>query len=197
MPRPYMLRTRETFVVMASRYNPDVHHRHSIRLRGYDYSQAGAYFMTLCQITRECIFGNIDNGVMWLNEYGEIVVDCWEEIPQHFPGVELDVFVVMPNHAHGVLVLPGADTAGSTRATHAPPLQGDTPPVLGTVIGAFKSAATRRINLLRGMPGEPVWLRNYFERVIRDEDELNKIREYITYNPANWAQDKINPAQGL
>jgi REP element-mobilizing transposase RayT len=192
-----MVKTWEDFVAMAIRYNPETHHRRSIRLRGYDYSQAGAYFVTLCQVTKECIFGDIDNGVMWLNEHGEIVVDCWDEIPQHFPGVQLDAFMVMPNHAHGVLVLPGGQDAGLARARHASPLQGTTSPILGTVIGAFKSAATRRINLLRGTPGEPVWLRNYFERVIRDEDELNKIREYITYNPSNWAQDKINPANGL
>ena len=198
---------------MSKRYDPEIHHRRSIRLSGYDYSQAGAYFVTLCEVTRQCLFGDIKDGEMRPNSYGEVILACWNEIPDHFPGVELDAFVLMPNHVHGVLVLPGdalsaehpTHPVGARHASpslgHASPSLGHpapvSPPTLGTIIGSFKSAATRHINLLRDTPSEPVWLRNYFERVIRNEAELNKIREYITYNPANWDTDKINPVNSL
>ena len=92
----------------AMTYDPERHHRRSIRLRGYDYSQAGAYFVTACVQSRECLFGAVADGELRLNRYGEIVMRCWDELPAHYPTVELDAFVVMPNHIHGILVLTGA-----------------------------------------------------------------------------------------
>ena len=165
------------------------HHRRSIRLKEYDYAQVGAYFVTICARDRECLLGDVIDGEMRLNEYGQIVMECWDEIPRHFPNVELDEFVVMPNHVHGILVI----TVG---ARHASPLQLSRGPQrgsLGAVVGSFKSAATKRVNERRDTPGLTIWQRNYYEHVIRNEDEMNRIREYVAQNPAQWAKDENNP----
>jgi len=140
----------------------------SQRLPDYDYSSAGAYFVTICAHRRAPIFVSL--------KATHAVHACWGEIPSHFP-VELDAFVVMPNHVHGIVAL--------LRAGHARPLQ--------TIVGTFKSAAARSINRLRGTPGEPVWQRGYFERVVRSERELKILREYVLNNPAAWNADPENP----
>jgi putative transposase len=181
-----------------------MYHRRSIRLETYDYAQAGAYFVTICTFERRSLLGAVVADEMQLSPYGSdemqlspcgsIVTECWDEIPQHFTGVELDAFVVMPNHVHGIFVL--SDGAMATRARHASPLQeksGARPGSVGAIVGAFKSAASRRINQMYGTPGAPLWQRNYYERIIRNEKELNGIREYIIYNPALWEQDVNNP----
>ena len=191
-------------------YNPEEHHRRSLRLPNYDYTQSGAYFVTICTWNRECLLGEIVAGEMRLNEYGHIVVECWLAIPQHFPRVELDAFVVMPNHIHGIIMIAGAthpspDLVGATHAspdpvgaTHASPLQkqhrsGPNPQSLGAIVGSFKSAAAKRINEFRGTPGFPVWQRNYYEHIIRNESALQRIRMYIQNNPINWDLDSENP----
>ncbi len=150
---------------------------------------------------------------MVLNEYGEITKNCWMEIPQHFPNVELDVFVVMPNHIHGIIFIVGARHVVGARhivgsrnfvgarhivgARNAVPLQVVTEqfgkPVSGsisTIVRSLKSAVTKQINQIRQMPGAPVWQRNYCEHIVRDEMELNRIRKYIYENPINWGNDK-------
>ncbi|HBY18700.1 MAG TPA: transposase [Candidatus Marinimicrobia bacterium] len=187
-------------------YNREKHHRHSIRLPGYDYSQPGAYFVTICTQNRECLFGEIVNGEMILNEYGNRVERCWVEIPHHFSHVALDEFVAMPNHVHGVIVIVenvgarhvGARYVGAryVGARHAVPPHNSNQcieqfgkPVRGsipTIIRSFKSAVTKQINEIRQTPGMPVWQRNYWEHIIRDEHELNRIRQYIRNNPMNW-----------
>jgi len=182
-------------------YCPDKHHRRSIRLSGYDYSQNGAYFVTVCTKNRECLLGEIVGGKMELHIAGECVVRCWNEVPEHFPHVDLDTFVVMPNHIHGVLAIAGDRGTANRRGTacRAPTIERFGQPVPGsipTVIRAFKSAVTKRINEMRQMPGEPLWQRNYYEHVIRNEDELNRIRQYIIDNPAKWDMDKENPHAG-
>jgi putative transposase len=141
--------------------------RRSIRLKGYDYSQAGAYFVTLCASDRKCIFGSIIRGVMHLNPLGTIVQDCWNDLRHHFPDVELDVSVVMPNHFHGIVVI----TKG---AIHESPLPQDKKLVrrrmlLPKIIGRFKMTSAKRINEVRRTPGVPVWQRNYYEHIMRDE----------------------------
>jgi putative transposase len=179
---------------MTSQHNSSTYHRRSIRLATYDYDQAGAYFVTICTFERRFLLGVVVAGEMQLSAYGSIIAVCWDEIPQHFAGVELDVFVVMPNHVHGIFVLSDGVMAG--RAMHASPLQsksGARPGSVGAIVGAFKSAANRRINQMRGTPGASVWQRNYYERIIRNDKELNGIREYIIYNPALWEQDVNNP----
>jgi putative transposase len=184
-------------MAITMRFDPEKHHRRSIRLKGYDYRRQGAYFVTICTHDRLCLFGEVVGGEMRLNEYGRIALGCWKEIPLHFPQAELDAFVVMPNHVHGIIVL----TVG---ARHAVPLQNGISekteqfgkPVAGsipTIIRSFKSATTRHINALRGTPGSPVWQRNYYEHIIRNEESLNRIREYIKTNPLRWAMDSENP----
>lgn len=154
--------------------------------------------MTIDTFNRDCVFGKIVDGTMSLNEFGKIVDECWHEIPDHFPHVELDEFVIMPNHAHGIIIIVGEQC--SVGARRAVPLHTNirqreqfgkpTRGTLPTIIRSFKSATTKRINEIRNSQGEPLWQRNYYERVIRDEEELIRIREYIYNNPARWPQDE-------
>lgn len=187
-------------------YDSDRHHRRSIRLRGYDYAQAGAYFVTICTKDRACLFGEVVDGEIRPNETGRIVQTTWDRLASHYPGVQIDEFVVMPNHIHGIVVLPGRDddnqhTVGAQFI--APPIgTGANPstgainraPTLGAVVRGFKARITNAINDIRQTPGALVWQRNYYEHIIRDDDDLNRIRQYILDNPARWAFDRENPA---
>jgi REP element-mobilizing transposase RayT len=180
-------------------FDPQRHHRRSIRLKGYDYSQAGAYFVTICAQNRECLFGEIVDGEMRLNGQGEIVIACWDNLPCHFPHIELDAFVVMPNHVHGIIVI-AYDTGGGRGKAFANPSKCCVPTKRGSpggslcaVVQNFKSISTRKINQQRDARGAPVWQRNYYEHIIRDERELDRIREYIAANPAKWDEDTENP----
>ncbi|MBD1905464.1 transposase [Funiculus sociatus GB2-A5] len=175
------------------KYDPNKHHRRSIRLKGYDYSQVGVYFITICTHQRQCLFGAIANSKMELNPYGQIAAECWDGIPQHFSRIQLDACVVMPNHLHGILVI---TDAGRDMALPCPyerqfgkPISGS----LSTAIGSFKSVVTKRINLVRGAPGTPVWQPNFYEHIIRSEPSLQRIREYIHTNPQSWEVDQLHP----
>jgi putative transposase len=169
----------------------ETHRRRSIRLQNYDYALAGAYFMTMVTQDRKCLFGEIVEGEMRLNELGRTAQNEWEKSAQIRKEVELDAFVVMPNHVHAVIMI----TDGTGRATGRSPLQtGPSRRSLGALVGGFKSVVTRSINELRGSPGRPVWQRNFFEHVIRNEDSLNRIRQYILDNPTRWKFDRENPA---
>ena len=171
--------------------NPEARSRRSIRLQDYDYTRAGAYFITIVTQDRKCMFGEIVDGEMRPNDWGQIVQDEWDNSREIRREIELDVFIVMPNHIHGVVVI--AD--GSGRATGRSPLQsGPSRQSLGAFVGGFKAVVTKRINALSGLPGKPVWQRNYFEHVIRNEDSLNRIRQYILDNPMRWEFDRDNPA---
>jgi len=197
------------------KYNPDIHHSRSIRLKDYDYSQAGAYFVTICAKDKEYVFGDVVNGEVRLNELGIVAMQCWNAIPQHFPNVFLDEFIVMPNHVHGIIAfnvgaknlspvphdspIPGNGNVGAkhvlpivingdkTRAKDISPLHG-TSMSIGSVVRGFKIGVTKwaRNNAFTYMP----WQRNYYEHIIRSEPELDKIREYIANNPLNWEQDE-------
>jgi REP element-mobilizing transposase RayT len=165
-------------------YDPPKHHRRSIRLKGFDYATPGAYFVTICTHERVCILGHTESDVMVLSEYGQLVERCWHLLPHHFLNVQLDVFVVMPNHMHGVIVAiecrydrikPACVGAGSPR----PYVSNPTKPTLGQMVAYFKYQSTKAINRMRATPGVPVWQRNYYEHIIRNEDELNHIRDYI------------------
>ncbi len=177
-------------------YDHERHHRRSIRLRGYDYRQEGAYFVTIVTQDRACPFGQVVNRDMGLNEHGEIAMECWQNIPAHFPNVELDEFIIMPNHVHGILVITNND-ATDVGATHASPLpkspHGPQSASVGAVVGSYKSAVTKRFNARRHTPGAAVWQRNYYEHIIRDDESLGRIRQYILDNPARWATDRENP----
>ena len=187
------------------------HERRSIRLLHYDYSQTGAYFVTICTRDRMCLLGDVVDGEMRLNDVGRAAHEAWERIPAHFATVETDAWIVMPNHVHGVIFIAGSDagglpnagtTAGEgvaprlTRAAHASPLQRSSGPPkrsLGAVVGSYKSAVSKRINESGWSRSTSVWQRNYYEHIIRDATSLDRIREYIAQNPARWADDPENP----
>ena len=178
-------------------YNPHIHHRRSIRLKGYDYSQAGAYFITLCTQNREHLFGEIIAGEIKLNPFGQIAYEEWLKTPQLRPQVALDVFVIMPNHMHGILLI---TPATSTGVSHTPlytspisdkdvcdmPLRSPSN-TIGAIVRGYKSAVTKQINMLR--PGCSIWQRNYYEHIIRNEQAYHNISEYIINNPLKWEAD--------
>ncbi len=168
------------------------HHRRSLRIPGYDYSQPGYYFVTLCTQDRDLLFGMMQDQWMIPNDLGKLVEACWQEIPHHFPEIALDAFILMPNHLHGILVITGRGTAcrAPTSKVHQPAFGKPTAGSLATIIRSFKSAVTRgwHMNLCR--VDRPIWQRNYFEYVIRNDRKLAQIREYIASNPAKWLKDK-------
>jgi len=177
------------------------HHpqRKSPRLRDYDYGQSGAYFVTICTYQREHLFGEIVDQQMRLSAMGSIAYDLWHTIPDHHPQVELDAFVVMPNHIHGIIVVGTpraasgdendgrwADRARQTDRARPVPTES-----LGTIIGAYKSAVTRTINEVMGLTAPIVWQKRYHDHIIRNEQDLNRIRAYIADNPARWMDDTL------
>ena len=159
----------------------------SIRLKDYDYSQAGAYFITVCTHNRECLFGEMANGEMRLNGLGEIVKMVLLELTHHYEHVELDEFAIMPNHVHSIIILHDAVGAG---LKPAPTIKRHGVP---EIVRGFKTFSARHINQTRNTPGARVWQRNYYEHVIRNDDELNQMREYITQNQMQWDLDEENP----
>ena len=181
-------------VPMMNRYNPDINHRRSIRLQGYDYAEAGAYFVTVCTYNREFLFGEITNGEMRLNEIGQVVIEEWLRTADVRKNIELDAFVVMPNHFHGIVVITGNGRGVLQYAPTAnqPSLRSPSQ-TIGAIVRGFKSITTKRINIIRNTLGVPVWQRNYYEHIIRTEDESNLLREYIVNNPAQWELDEENP----
>ena len=179
-------------------YNPEIHHRRSIRLRGYDYTQAGAYFLTICTQYRECLFGEVIEDKIVLNDAGRMIQSIWDELPGHYLGVDIDAYVTMPNHIHGIIVLTD-DINGLEVHPPSGQARGPAPTLsLSDVVHRFKSLTTARYrhgvmeqNWLP-FPGK-LWHRNYYEHIIRNDDELNRVREYIAWNPARWIDDENNP----
>src|SRR5438128_7480443 len=161
--------------------------RRPMRLKDYDYSSPGAYFITITTADRACLFGAIAHGEVRLNVAGCIVQRVWNELPAHYPDVETDEFVIMPNHFHGVVVLLDPITVGAGLKP-APSRHG-----IPEIVRAFKTFSARPINEMRRAPGVSIWQRNYFETVIRNEQSLNRIRQYILDNPARWEFDRENP----
>ena len=175
------------------KFNPDIHHRRSIRLQGYDYSQAGALFITICTNNRENLFGDIVAGAMQLNDAGKTVDRCWSDIPAHFTTVELDAFVIMPNHVHGIIVLSDVG-AKNIRAKNISPLRNrpvGTSGTIGSIVRGFKIGVTKWFRQQKTI--HEVWQRNYWEHIIRNETERDRFRDYIRNNPARWEHDKLNP----
>lgn len=167
-------------------YDPNVHRRRSIRVKGYDYSQAGMYFLTICTHERACLFGEVTGGIMHPNDAGCIVQATWNALPEHYAHVMLDVFVIMPNHVHGIVVLNSAERAGLKPAP-------TTRHGLSEIVRAFKTFSSRCINNCQGTRGSRIWQRNYWEHIIRNDTELLSIREYIQSNPVQWELDKLHP----
>jgi putative transposase len=212
------------------KYDPEIHHRRTIRLKGHDYSSTGMYFVTTCVKGHECMFGCIRDNVIHLSDAGRVAETVWTGLPDRFPMVTLDEFVVMPNHFHGIVVI--AESAGDKGAMDMGAMNGgamncaptddipfdhvgarfiapriDTPrinapgfntprfpvpatPTLGEIIRVFKAVSARLIR--KHHVPEFAWQRNYYERIIRDERELNNIREYIVNNPTRWEDDPEN-----
>ena len=201
-------------------YNPDIHHRRSIRLKGYDYSKAGMYFVTICVQKHICLLGNVVDGEMVLNEYGQIVQMVWNELPQHYNNIKLNEFVIMPNHIHGIIVITDDDNdntativradnvrandvrandvcADTVGASFKPAPTPDHTPAhsqkhgLSEIVRALKTFSARKINELRNTRGEKLWQRNYWEHIICDEESYQRIANYIINNPINWQYDKF------
>jgi REP element-mobilizing transposase RayT len=214
--------------------NPQKHPRRSIRLPGYDYQNAGAYFVTLCTQNRQCLFGEIAGGEMVLNDAGRMVQRVWNELPLFYPGVDIDAIQIMPNHFHGI-VIPVGEHTGVWQPQRVAPTKGPSPgnkdwkhnshvgagacpgpgqprgvaPTdrdgergnglsLPDVVHRFKTMTTKKYTdgvKQSGWPFFPgkLWQRNYFERVIRDIDELVQIQQYILDNPQKWEFDRENP----
>ena len=174
---------------MSSKFDPQKHHRRSIRLPGYDYSQSGAYYVTIVAWHREFLFGEVVNGEMRLNQYGEIAADTLQWLERQYPYVELGAWVVMPNHAHVILIIHDEDRRGGSRTAPTPIKRKP----LGRLIGVFKTVSTKHINLLRDTEGLIVWQRDFYEHIIRNERELQNKTDYIESNPMMWDEDENNP----
>jgi len=170
-----------------------LHRRRSIRLPGYDYSQAGAYFITIVTQDRACLFGDVVDGEMRPNPCGRIVQATWNGLPRHYPAIVLDEFVVMPNHIHGIITLMDVPQNVGAGLKPAPTDTTAKRHGLPEIIRALKTFSARRANALRGTSGTPLWQRNYYEHIIRNEESLNRIREYIVNNPIQWDLDRENP----
>lgn len=173
--------------------------RRTIRLKGYDYSLPGKYFITICTLNRECSLGEIRNRKMIVSPVGEIVRREWLYTSIVREEIELDTFVIMPNHLHGIISIRSRrdDPAGLPRniIDHNRAFQGNTPALIsntiGAIVGQFKSKATKKIRE-SACPGF-FWQRNYYEHIIQNESELPKLKKYILANPENWSEDQDNP----
>lgn len=175
-------------------------HRRSIRLQGYDYNMPGAYFVTICTHHHKPLFGQVVDGEMRLNQAGRVANDQWSRLGVRFNHIELSEFVIMPNHMHGILILiEGCRGAGgdleSPSSNHAPlrPYGGAPiiPGSLGAIVRTYKASVTNRLHAKNINLRNPVWQRNYYEHIIRNEDDLRMITEYIANNPLNWGQDEL------
>jgi putative transposase len=175
--------------------------RKSMRLINYDYSQAGAYFVSLCTQNRICIFGEINKGQMILNDIGKMIQFQWERLPSRSPSIEMDEFIVMPNHLHGIIFLndPGAVEEDSHSGIMNASDEGSEKCSLGIVIGTFKSITTNeyidRVNKKSWAPFDKrLWQRDFYDHIIRNSKELDAIRKYIALNPLRWELDRDNPS---
>jgi putative transposase len=188
-------------------YDPEKHHWRSIRLKGYDYAQEAVYFVTVCTQNRACLFGAVADGEMQLNNAGKIAKTAWDDMPARIPSVRLDAFIVMPNHVHGIIMV-GAQFIAPQKtpptivgAQFIAPSDGfgvtnqgaiNHAPTLGEIVRAYKAASTRLIR--QAGTADFAWQRNYYEYIVRNEESLGRIRQYILDNPARWAFDRENPA---
>ena len=181
-----------------NRYNPDRHHRRSIRLKGYDYSQEGLYFITICCQNRAHLFGRIEDHKMVLNAAGKIATECWRAIPEHFPNVVLHGYVIMPNHVHGILEIDPSRGAKNFspvqdgRANNNSPLPQPkgTSKTIGSIVRGFKIGVTKWMR--QNTTIHDVWQRNYYENIIRNDGAYITISDYIANNPANWDSDRFS-----
>ncbi len=176
--------------------------RKSQRLANYDYSQNGMYFISICTKNRQELFGEIKDGTMVLNRSGEIVKNNLINISEYQENIFLDVFIVMPNHIHAIIEINYATlgvvgnnmgaVGNIVGAVHEPPLQARRQMLMPKIIGKFKMLSAKEINILLNNSGNPMWQRNYYDHIIRNDEALSKIREYIITNPERWERDRNN-----
>ena len=194
-------------------FTPLIHHRHPIRLKGYDYSQAGTYFITIVIQDRLNRFGDIADEIMKLNDAGKMVRQVWLDMENRFPYISMNKFQIMPNHFHGIIILnnntrrrggpcvrPNNNDMGNRVEINPTPTT-DTNATIGDIICAFKSISTNRyingVNMgLIPRFNKRLWQRNYYEHIIRNENEYNQIVQYIYDNPIKWGNDKLNNESG-
>jgi REP element-mobilizing transposase RayT len=174
---------------MCARYDPERHHRRSVRLKWHDNQDRGWYAVTFCTHERRCILGACENGVLVPTACGRIVIRALDRLSEQEGGATADAFAVMPNHVHLIAVLASARLAPIMRQ---PGLNAPASGSLGAVVGGVKRVTAARINAVLRTPGRPVWQRSYWDRVIRDEAELERFREYIAANPVRWSEDQYN-----
>jgi REP element-mobilizing transposase RayT len=204
-------------------YNPNIHRRKSIRLKNYDYSQAGCYFVTICTQNRWHLFGEIVDDEMVLNDAGVMVNRVWHEIPMHYDGFKIHQFIVMPNHIHGIIEIVGAGPRACPEPSRACPdtpraypnnnmqppngqpsngqPQGGAPTGLGDIVHRYKTLTTKRYvdgvkNNRWQRFNKKLWQRNYWEHIVRNDNEYQRIAQYIMNNPKKWALDKLNGGTG-
>ena len=186
-------------------YDLQNHNRQTIRLKGYDYAQPGAYFVTICAWQRACLFGKIENGVIYLEQAGQDAQSEWLRLAKRFHNADFSEFVVMPDHVHGIIVIKDTVCRGTAEcrndliielASRAPDHERFGHPVAGsipTIVRSYKSAVTLQVNHLFQNSNRPVWQRNYYEHVIRNEADFELIHKYIQGNQWMWAEDQLNP----
>jgi putative transposase len=187
-------------------YNPGIHHRKSIRLKEYDYSQAGFYFITICIQDKKCLFGNISSSGMLLNDFGIVAYNQWQKLPERYANITLDVFQIMPNHIHGIIIINepvgaglapahGGNAAGNGEFAGGATRAGASPaPTIGNIVGAYKSLVAKQcLEIFKQKhPAEmmgKLWQRDYYEHIIPDERSHRQIAGYIINNPQNWKED--------
>jgi REP element-mobilizing transposase RayT len=161
------------------KYNPDYQHRHSIRLNGFDYAENEAYFVTICIWQRIIRLGEIVGGKMIPNQFGEALRQVWNDLPNHTDSVIIDESIVMPYHFHGIIMISNPPESVQQSKNRLP-----------EIVRQLKTFSARRINSIKNVRGVPVWQRNYYERIIRNQKELEAVRKYIVDNPLNWEKDK-------
>jgi REP element-mobilizing transposase RayT len=188
-------------------FNPEYHHRRSIRIQGYDYSKPGLYFITICTEKKNCIFGTIIDKKSILNDLGSIAKKFWVEIPNHFPNVLLHQFIVMPNHIHGIIELKSG-VVGAPNVVGAQnfvPLQQQQqiiipkrnefqkiiPHSIGAIVRGYKTGVTKWYRQQSNSGYDRLWQRNYYEHIIRDEKSYHIISKYIVNNPLHWKSDQL------
>ena len=172
-------------------YDPQKHHRRSVRLKGYDYAQPGGYFVTICVHGRECVLGSVVDGCVDLSEYGCMARDWWVQVPLHYPNVSIDTSVVMPNHVHAIIVIDELSVGRGVVTTPLP--TGIARPTLGQIVAYYKYQTTKGINQIRNGAGMPFWQRSFHDHMIRNDREMNAIRRYILQNPLRWELDRDHP----
>jgi putative transposase len=185
---------------MKTKFDPQKHHRRSIRLKDFDYASEGAFYVTIVTQGRQCLFGEIIDGEMYLSKHGEIVQKWWNEIPIHFPNIEIGAFIIMPNHVHGIIFITNRrrDEVLSFHNQINPNNEGGITsipkPSLGQIIAYFKYQSTKEMNAINNTGTiSKLWQRNYYEHVIRNAKELQQKTDYIVSNPSRWKDDQENP----